>query len=61
MVGLKTHPTSSNQYAWPHSSIHRDVRRGLVPAAWSGGAEDVVIDPYDRFDAPPRHMVSALA
>ena len=22
---------------WPHSSIHRDIRAGRVPAEWSGG------------------------
>ncbi len=42
--------------ARPHSSIHRDMRRGIVPAEWSGGAilrsDADVIDPYDRFDAP---------
>ncbi len=42
--GLAKSPT-----AWPQSSIHRDVRLGLVPAEWSGGGEDAVIDPYDRF------------
>ena len=42
--------------ARPHSSINRDMRRGIVPAEWSGGAitqtGPEVLDPYDRFDAP---------
>ena len=34
--------------------IHRDIRRGVVPAEWSGGGVMVrdnaaLIDPYDRF------------
>lgn len=32
------HGYAADPYGWPHSSIHRDLRRGLVPAAWSGGA-----------------------
>ena len=40
--------------ARPHSSINRDMRRGIVPAEWSGGGVMVrdnaaLIDPYDRF------------
>lgn len=23
---------------WPHSSFHRDVRRGIVPSDWGGGS-----------------------
>ena len=39
--------------AWPHSSLHRDILRGVVPVEWScGGVEaDAVIDPFDR-DGP---------
>jgi len=30
--GLATHPCE-----WPYSSLHRDIKRGEVPASWSGG------------------------
>lgn len=53
------HGYAADPYGWPHSSIHRDARRGLVPAEWSGAVEDVVIDPYDRFGNQNRRSVSA--
>ncbi len=53
------HGHAAHPLAWPHSSIHRDVRRGVVPADWSGGpiVRDTtsVIDPYDRFNTVAAH------
>ncbi len=48
------HGHAAHPLAWPHSSIHRDIRRGVVPADWSGSPilrdTTSVIDPYDRFN-----------
>ena len=54
------HGWAETPAAWPHSSFHRDIRRGVVPAEWSGGGveADAVIDPYDR-DGPA--LVRGLA
>ncbi len=53
------HGWAQTPTAWPHSSIHRDIRRGLVPAEWADRtAEDAVFDPYDRFSdqSPPSRI-----
>lgn len=34
------HGLVSRVQDWPHSSFHRDVRRGLVPADWDGEVPD---------------------
>ena len=47
------HGWAETPAARPHSSLHRDILRGVVPTEWSGGVveADAVIDPYDR-DGP---------
>ena len=31
------HRLAAHPREWPYSSLHRDIRRGTVPANWSGG------------------------
>ena len=32
-----THGLATSPREWPYSSLHRDIRRGVVPPDWSGG------------------------
>lgn len=36
------HGLVSDVRDWPYSSFHRDVARGIYPAAWAGGTVDVL-------------------
>ena len=36
------HGLVSEVWDWPYSSFHRDVARGVYPAAWAGGGVDVL-------------------
>jgi putative transposase len=33
------HGLAARVQDWPHSSFHRDVKRGIVPIDWAGGVE----------------------